>query len=95
MGKTPVVTLEERMQSEAEFGLFYYYAEISKRKAEELRKEGLDVRDSKEKKTYPRLHRISWEWSGVEGEISTLDENSEEYSFAKKLWIIATKVCTK
>ena len=94
MGKTPVVTIEERMKSEAEFGLFYYYAEISKRKAEKLRKEGFDVRDSKYNQGYPRLHRISWEWSSVEGDIDTLDENSAEILFSQKLWIVSTKSTT-
>lgn len=92
--KNNIITVEERMRSEAEFGLFCGFAKIGKRKAQELRENGFDVRDSKEKKTYPRTHRISWEWSVVDGDISELNENSEEYSLAKRFWIIATKATT-
>lgn len=85
------ITVEEKMESEAEFGRFYAYVKLTKKKAEELVREHFDVRDSKESKHYPRLHRISWEWNTVEGEISALNEKSNEYTLAEKLWIISTK----
>lgn len=90
-----ITPLKETMKSEAEFGLFYAYAKIGKNKAEELREEGFEVEDSKELNYYPRLHRIFWGNAKVEGDITTLNEKSEEYTFPQKLWIITTKVQNK
>ena len=87
-------TLEERMVSEAEFGLFYIYARISKKKASELRRIGFSLLDSKESKRFPRTYRISWEWNIVDGDLSEINENSDEYTFPKKLWLIAAKAST-
>lgn len=89
---TIVLPINERMKSEAEFGLFHVYTKLTKKKAEDFREEGFIVVDSKEVNYYPRFHKISWEHASVTGKIESLDENSEEYSFPQKLWITATKV---
>lgn len=88
---TIVVPLNERMKSESEFGLFHIYSKIGKTKAEELREEGFEVIDSKEVNYYPRFHRISWEHATVKGDIRSLDEKEDVYTFPQKLWITATK----
>lgn len=85
-------TVEERMLSEAEFGLFFADLKIGKNKANELRKVGCNVIDSKESNYYPRFHHISWKEATVNCEdVNLLDENSNEYTFAQKLWIISMK----
>ena len=86
-----VITVEEKMLSEAEFGLFFSYAKISKKKAQELRNAGFSVIDSKESNGYPLIHRISWQTAAVNGNIQCLNENDDKYSFPQKLWIIASK----
>lgn len=87
-----MATIEERMASEAEFGLFYAYLKIGKNKANELREKGCNVLDSKEVNYFPRYHHISWKDSMVEcKDVNLLDENSDEYTFAQKLWIISMK----
>lgn len=84
--------IEERMISEAEFGLFFAYLKIGLNKAKELREKGCIVTDSKEVNYFPRFHRISWKDAKVECEdVNSLDENSDKYSFAQKLWIISMK----
>lgn len=87
--------LEERLISEAEFGVFYLYAKITLKKAEELRKQGFVVTDSHENKSSPRLHKICWRCAGVGvfdyKNINNLDENDEQYSFAQRLQIISEK----
>lgn len=83
--------LEERMLSEAEFGAFYIYAKISKKKASELRRVGFNVLDPKETKKSSKAYRISWEWNVIEGDVSEMDENSDQYRFPEKLWIVSTK----
>lgn len=85
-------TVEERMKSEAEFGLFFAYLKIGLNKAKELREKGCIVTDSKEVNYFPRFHRISWKDAKVECEdVNLLDENSDKYTFAQKLWIISMK----
>lgn len=87
-----LATVEERITSEAEFGLFSADLKIGKKKAFELREKGLKVTDSKEIKSFPRLHHISWKEAMVEcRDVNSLDENSDEYSLAQKLWIISMK----
>lgn len=87
-----MATVEERMESEAEFGLFFADLKIGKNKAKELRNEGLRVADSKEVNYFPRLHHISWKEAIVEcDDVQKLDENSNEYTLAQKLWIISMK----
>ena len=85
-------TIEERMKSDAYFGLFFADLKIGKTKANELRENGFYVLDSKEAKNFPRFHHISWKNAKVECEdVNLLDENSNEYTFAQKLWIISMK----
>ena len=85
-------TLEEKLKSEAEFGLFYASFKIGKTKANELRENGLEVTDLKEFNYFPRLHKISWKEARVECEdVNSLDENDQKYSLAQKLWIVSMK----
>lgn len=85
-------TVEEKLKSEAEFGLFVANFKIGKTKANELRQNGLEVTDLKEFNYFPRVHRISWKEARVECEdVKSLDENDSKYSFAQKLWIISMK----
>ena len=87
-----LATVEERMESEAEFGLFFADLKIGKKKAIELREKGLNVRDSKEVNYFPRFHHISWKDAMVEcDDVKKLDEKSDEYTLAQKLWITAMK----
>ncbi len=87
-----LATAEERMESEAEFGLFFTDLKIGKKKAIELREKGLNVTDSKEVKSFPRLHHISWKEAMVEcDDVQNLDEKSDKYTLAQKLWIISMK----
>lgn len=88
-----LATVEERIESEAEFGLFFANLKIGKNKATELLGKGLVVTDSKESNYFPRLHHISWKDAKVEikESINTLDEDSKEYTLAQKLWIISMK----
>ena len=87
-----MATVEDKMKSEAEFGLFFADFKIGKNKANELREEGFSVTDSKEVNCFPRLHHISWKKAKVECEnVNLLDENSNEYTFAQKLWIISMR----
>ena len=84
--------LEERLISEAEFGLFHFYEDITHKKEVELRQAGFIVTDSKEIKRFPRRHRIYWGQAVVECEdVHSLNENDTQYSFAQKLWVIAMK----
>lgn len=90
MGFSP--TVEERMRSEADFGLFFANLKIGLNKANSLREQGFEVTDSKEFNYFPRFHRISWRQAKLECEdVELLDENSSEYTFAQKLWIISMK----
>lgn len=85
-------TVEEKLKSEAEFGLFSASFKIGKTKANELRASGCEVTDSKEFNYFPRIHRISWKEAKVECEdVKSLDENDPKYSFAQKLWILSMK----
>lgn len=85
-------TVEERLMSEAEFGLFTANFKIGKTKAKELKENGFEITDSKEFNYFPRLHRISWKNSVVECEdIKSLNEKDSKYSLAQKLWIISMK----
>ena len=88
------ITVEERMESEAEFGFFYYYGKLTKKKANELSSLGFTVTDSHESKSYPRLFKVSWldvELEDCGLDIDTLNEKDEKYTLAQKLWIISTK----
>ena len=85
-------TVEEKLKSEAEFGLFVANFKIGKTKANELRQNGLEVTDLKEFNYFPRVHRISWKEARVEcKDVKSLDENDSKYSFAQKLWILSMK----
>lgn len=84
--------LEETMNSEAEFGLFYAYSKISHQRTIELRKQGFIVTDSLESCKFPRLHRICWAQAVVETtDVKSLNENDDCYTPAQKLWIISMK----
>lgn len=85
-------TVEEKLKSEAEFGLFVANFKIGKTKANELRQNGFEVTDSKEVNYFPRRHWISWKEAKVECEdVMSLDEKNPEYSFAQELWILSMK----
>lgn len=90
-----LISLEDRLISEAEFGLFFLYAKLTLKKAEELRKQGFIVTDSHENKGFPRSHKICWKSAGVYvfdyENIKSLNENNTEYTFAQRLWIISEK----
>ena len=87
-----IIPLEEQLISEAEFGLFYFYRDITHKKAIELQKEGFIVKDSLQSRRFPRQHRIYWGHAVVKCDyIYTLNENDPQYSFPQKLWIIAMK----
>ena len=89
------ITVEEKMVSEAEFGLYNLYYKITKKKAEELRSQGFVVTDSKETRNYPRLHKIDWSKACIGKfdyeDVTKLDEKSEDYSFPQRLFIISYK----
>ena len=90
MAMTTVV--EDKLYSEAEFGLFFAYQKITKKKADELRTNGLQVADCNDSRSFPRLHYISWKNAKVNCEdVSSLDEKSDEYTLAQKLWIVSMK----
>ena len=81
-----------KIKEQASFGLFYAHLSISKTRADILREQGFEVKDSHEKKYYPRLHRISWKNAKVnESNMYSLDETSDKYSFSQKMWILASK----
>ena len=85
-------TIEDKMESEAEFGFDYAYLKITKKKGIELENQGFVVTDSHNSRSYPRLHKISWKDSAIEyDELSSLNEKDSKYTFAQKLWIIAEK----
>ena len=85
-------TIEQRMESEAEFGLFFADLKIKKNKVNDLRSQGFEVLDSKEIKRFPRFHHISWKNTTVEcNDVNLLDEKSDKYTLAQKLWIISMK----
>ena len=87
-----MATGEERLYSEAEFGVFFAYQKITKTKANELRTKGLQVADCNDLRNFPRLHYISWKNAKVDCEdVSSLDETSDEYTLAQKLWIVSMK----
>lgn len=89
---TILATIEEKMKSEAEFGLFFADLKIGLNKSNSLREQGFEVEDLKEDNYFPRLHHISWKNAKVECmDVNSLDENSSEYSFSQKLWIISMK----
>ena len=90
-----LIPVEEKMISEAQFGLYNLYYIITKKKADELRNQGFIVTDSKESNSFPRLHKIDWSKACVGKfdyeNVSKLDENSDEYTFPQKLYIISYK----
>lgn len=86
------VTVEKKLEDVAKLGLFFDNPKIGKNKAKCLQEEGCEVTDSKEYNYFPREHRVSWKEAKVECEdVTKLDENSDEYSFAQKLWILSMK----
>lgn len=86
------VTVEKKLEDVAKLGLFFANPTIGKNKAKCLQEEGCEVTDSREFNYYPREHRISWKNAVIKCEdVTKLDENSEEYSLAQKLWIISMK----
>ena len=90
-----LIPVEEKMVSEAQFGLYCLYYIITKKKAAELRDQGFIVTDSKESNHFPRLHKIDWSKACVGKfdyeDVTKLDENSDEYTFPQKLYIISYK----
>lgn len=83
-----ITTVEEKMWSEAEFGFFHHYEVITKTKAIELRKQGFIVTDSKDRKNFPRLHRIYWGQAVVEcANVHALNSKDNIYTFPQQLWI--------
>ena len=87
-----MVTPEERLMSEADFGLFYAKVLIGKNKAIDFQNQGFDVLDTKNVNYYPRIHKVSWKKASVECEdVQVLDEKSDEYTLPQKLWIISKK----
>ena len=86
------IELQTKLEKEAEFGLFFACLSIGLNDSELLRKECCDVTDLQNSKSYPRYHWIRWKESEIEHEnIQLLDENSDDYSFSQRLWIIAMK----
>lgn len=85
----PTIPVEQKIISEAEFGVFFLTAIITKRKAKELEEEGFEVTVFSSKN---RLYYIKWANSIVECEdVNLLDENSNEYTLSQKAWIISKK----
>lgn len=82
--------LEKRMETEAGWGLFCCYEEITLKKARQLRKRGFEVTDSNDSKKSPRRHRIAWKNAVVQCEdVHALNPASYAYTWPQKLWIIA------
>ena len=93
---TTTAVVEDKLYSDAEFGLFFAYQKITKTKANELRTEGLDVADCNDARNFPRLHYISWKNAKINCEdVSSLDEKSDKYNLAQKLWIVSMKTQPK
>lgn len=82
--------LEQKMEFEANWGLFCCYEKISFQKARQLRKRGFEVTDSKDSKNSPRTHRIAWKNAVIQCEnVHALNPENYCYTFPQKLWIIA------
>ena len=79
------VELQNKLEKEAEFGLFFACLPIALNEANLLRNEGCSVTDLQNKKSYPRHHWIRWKDSEIDYE----DDNSDEYTFSQRLWAIA------
>ncbi len=91
-GMAILTPVEERLKSEAEFGLFFAHQKITKTKAEELRKNGFTVIDLHDTRQFPRLHYITWKEAKVDStDVFSLDEMCNAYTLAQKLWILAMK----
>ena len=89
---TIITPVEERMKTDAMFGIFFAHVKIGKAKAEALRQEGLKVTDLHDSTKFPRLHYVCWKESKVEcTDVSSLDEKSDAYTFAQQLWILSMK----
>lgn len=87
-----ITPVEERIKTDAMYGIFFAHVKISKTKAEVLRQEGLTVTDLHDSNKFPRTHYISWKEAKVECEdVSALNEKSDTYTFAQQLWIISKK----
>lgn len=85
------IPVEDKILSEAEFGLFYLRAVITKKKAKELKDAGFEVQilDSKR-----RLYYINWHASYVLcNDVFLLNENCDEFTLSQKAWIISQKCC--
>lgn len=91
-----LIPVDEKLFSEAEFGATNIYYIITLKKAEELRKDGFVVTDSKEQKGSPRVHKIDWTNAGEKfkdvEDIFALNEKDSQYTLPERLWIIAAKV---
>lgn len=82
--------LEKRMETEAGWGLFCCYEEITLKKARQLRKRGFEVTDSNDSNKSPRKHRIAWKDAVVKcADVHALNPDSYAYTWPQKLWIIA------
>lgn len=82
--------LEKRMETEAGWGLFCCYEEITLKKALQLRKRGFEVTDSRDSNKSPRRHRIAWKDAVVKCvDVHALNPDSYCYTAPQKLWIIA------
>lgn len=80
----------ERMKKNAVYGSFHIYMGLTQKKAEELQKEGFKVISSKYGNT--PYQKVTWQYAKVKcDDISSLDENDEQYSLAQRLWILAKK----
>ena len=91
-----MIPVEEKMVSEAEFGLFFMHYVITLKKAKELREMGFEVTDLNQQHSSPRLHKIAWNQAGFGvfdyKNIMELDETDPKYTLPQKLWLITSKV---
>lgn len=91
MGNATTI-VKEKLMSRAKLGLFFATMTISKNIVNYLLEQDCKVIDSKEVNYFPREHHIRWEDAKVEcKDVNLLDEKSDEYSLAQRLWIISMK----
>ena len=87
-----LTTPQGMMQTAAKEGKFMAKVNLSKVLPPALQDSGFNITDLKDFTYFPRPHSVSWENAAVECEdVTLLDENSDEYTFAQKLWIITMK----
>ena len=83
------IPIEQKIISEAEFGVFFLRHRISNQVSENLRKQGFKVELLS---SSLRIYYISWKSSVVRcTNIWSLDETSNKYTLAQKAWIISKK----